>query len=372
MLASSSGSELSQESEQLRGSYFTHHLLVGLRGAGDSNHDGKVSINEAYAYAYQQTLLATAETAVGGQHVSLEVDLKGHGEIPLSYPRAATASIELPAAFEGQTLVEDRTAKAVVAELYKAKGAPVRVAVAPGDYDVLVRHGDKLQRCRVTTVNGATIDPSACHEEQIIVATRKGGSGVVAWEKRYRIEVTGMLGGERTDAYSQTLTNLKYVEDGTSTDLSVAALQHVSPDIWVGGYASYATAPSWRRDESDSASTLSALRFSYQTVTVGAMGHAELPLSHSDLGPRWAAYARAALGLGIGLTRFDDQADMTTRQTFFGLSTALGAGLRVDTPGGLGVALGYQFDYAPVIDNLIGDTHASGGHRLTLGLAYSF
>jgi len=36
VLASSSGSELSQESELLRSSYFTHHLLVGLRGAGDA------------------------------------------------------------------------------------------------------------------------------------------------------------------------------------------------------------------------------------------------------------------------------------------------------------------------------------------------
>src|SRR6476620_814826 len=110
VLASSSGSELSQESEQLKSSYFTHHLLVGLRGAGDTNGDGLVTVDEAYRYAYHQTLLATAETAVGGQHVSLEVDLKGHGEVPLSFPRKSTAAIELPAALEGQTLIEDRRA----------------------------------------------------------------------------------------------------------------------------------------------------------------------------------------------------------------------------------------------------------------------
>src|SRR5205807_694263 len=90
VLASSSGSELSQESEQLRGSFFTHHLLVGLRGAGDANGDGQVSIDEAYRYAYHQTLMATAETAVGGQHVTFEVDLKGHGDVALTFPRAAT------------------------------------------------------------------------------------------------------------------------------------------------------------------------------------------------------------------------------------------------------------------------------------------
>ncbi|HEX7840872.1 MAG TPA: caspase family protein, partial [Kofleriaceae bacterium] len=120
VLASSSGSELSQESVELHSSYFTYHLLVGLRGAGDADRDGQVSIDEAYRYAYHQTLLATAGTAVGGQHVSLEVDLKGHGDVPLSFPRAATAAIELPGALEGQALVEDRRARTVVAETYKA------------------------------------------------------------------------------------------------------------------------------------------------------------------------------------------------------------------------------------------------------------
>src|SRR5215470_1307251 len=157
VLASSSASELSQESEQLRSSYFTHHLLVGLRGAGDTDHDGQVSIDEAYRYAYHQTLLATAETAVGGQHVSLEVDLKGHGNVPLSFPRAATAAIELPAGLEGQALVEDRRAHAVVAETYKARGQAVRIAVAPGDYRVLVRHGGVVARCELTAADGAAV-----------------------------------------------------------------------------------------------------------------------------------------------------------------------------------------------------------------------
>jgi len=76
VLASSSGSELSQESEQLRSSYFTHHLLVGLRGAGDADHDGQVSIDEAYRYAYHQTLLATGRDRRRRPARQLEVDLR--------------------------------------------------------------------------------------------------------------------------------------------------------------------------------------------------------------------------------------------------------------------------------------------------------
>ena len=173
VLASSSGSELSQESEQLKSSYFTHHLLVGLRGAGDTNGDGQVTVDEAYRYAYHQTLLATTETAVGGQHVSLEVDLKGHGEVPLSFPRAATAHIELPAALEGKTLIEDKRAHTVVAETYKAKGAAVRVAVAPGEYRVLVRRGTTLSRCEVNS--GGTVELDHCTSEALDVEATKVG-----------------------------------------------------------------------------------------------------------------------------------------------------------------------------------------------------
>ena len=134
VLASSSGSELSQESEQLKSSYFTHHLLVGLRGAGDTNGDGLVTVDEAYRYAYHQTLLATTETAVGGQHVSLEVDLKGHGEVPLSFPRRRPRTSSCRLASKARRWIEDKRAHSVVAETYKAKGAAVRVAVAPGEY----------------------------------------------------------------------------------------------------------------------------------------------------------------------------------------------------------------------------------------------
>ena len=53
VMASSTGTELSQESETLRSSYFTHHLLAGLRGAGDADRDGRVTLVEAYRLRLQ-------------------------------------------------------------------------------------------------------------------------------------------------------------------------------------------------------------------------------------------------------------------------------------------------------------------------------
>src|SRR5205085_2833919 len=96
VMASSSAQELSQESDELRSSYFTHHLVVGLRGAADADGDGRVSLDEAYRYAYRRTLASTAQTQVGGQHVTLETDLAGQGEVPVTYPADARSQLELP------------------------------------------------------------------------------------------------------------------------------------------------------------------------------------------------------------------------------------------------------------------------------------
>jgi uncharacterized caspase-like protein len=369
VLASSSGSELSQESEQLKSSYFTHHLLVGMRGASDTNRDGLVTIDEAYRYAYHQTLLATAETAVGGQHVSLEVDLKGHGEVPLAYPRAATAHIELPAALEGKTLVEDKKARTVVAETYKAKGAAVRIAVAPGDYRVIVRRGAQLSRCEVSS--GGVVEIERCASEAIVAATAKGGGG---FARPTRIEVGGSLGGERHDAYTDNLAAFGYDEQdflNPTATLDVTGLRRLTQQIWVGGAIGYSVMPAWRQEVTGSDFEQ---HFEWSLVRLQAVGRVEQPLAQSGNDARLSAYAQLSAGLGIGRTALENADSMTFRDTHFGPAFGLGAGLHLDGPlsTGLGVTAGYAFDYAPVIGDLIGNTHAAGGHRVAGALTYSF
>jgi caspase domain-containing protein len=364
VLASSSGSELSQESEQLHGSYFTHHLLVGMRGAGDANGDGQVSVDEAYRYAYHQTLLATAATAVGGQHVSLEVDLKGHGEVPLSYPRAATASIELPARLEGQTLVQDKRAKVVVAETYKAKGAAVRIAVAPGDYELLVRQGDHMLRCQVAL--GGVVELDRCTREAIVRAGTKGPG----FERPTRLELSAALGGERHDAYIQTLEDFGFhSDDPFAAGLAVTGLRQIERRLWVGAALGFETSPRYSFP-----TELKPQRFSWTTMTALAVGRAEQRFAETGFFSRIGAYAQMGAGVAVGRTSFDDPMGESTHDTFVGPAFTLGAGLRSDSPfiHGLGMSAGYELVYTPAITNLTDDRHAGGGHRLTLGISYSY
>ena len=144
VMASSTAEELSQESDELKASYFTHHLVTALRGAGDSDGDGRVSLDEAYRYAYRRTLASTARTQVGEQHVTLETDLAGQGEIPVTYPAEARAQLDLPASLEARVLVQQRPSGAVMADVQKVPGAAVRLALVAGR----VRRGRGAQRAR--------------------------------------------------------------------------------------------------------------------------------------------------------------------------------------------------------------------------------
>lgn len=153
VMASSTSQELSQESDELRSSFFTHHFLVGLRGAGDLDHDGKVTLDEAYRYAYRSTLAATERTAVGGQHVTLETDLSGQGEVPLAFPREAKSRLELPAGLDGRVVLQHKASGSIVAEIQKASGAPTQIALPAGDYDAIVRQGSRVRSCGLTLVD---------------------------------------------------------------------------------------------------------------------------------------------------------------------------------------------------------------------------
>ena len=366
VLASSTGSEMSQESEQLRSSYFTHHLLVGLRGAGDADHDGQVSIDEAYRYAYHQTLLATSATAVGGQHVSLEVDLKGHGNVALSFPRAATAAIELPARLQGQTVVEDRRAHAVVAETYKARGAAVRIAVAPGDYRVLVRGDGELASCDVSTATGtAVVELDRCTREPLAAAT---GKGALAPIRRLRIELTGLAGDERQDAFTTTLRSFGYQPSpGLSAGLGLGATWQLDRRFAVGVFGALSRAPEWTLP-----TERQPLRFSWTTAAFGALVRAHQPFADHGFAARASIYAQLGAGMGLTFSHLIDQNGYPFDARDMGWAAMLGAGLHIEANRGIGFSLGYELDYAPVMHNLVGDTHASGGHRISTGISYSY
>lgn len=153
ILASSAADELALESAEIAGSYFTHHLVSGLRGAADSSGDGRVTLGEAYQYAFAHTVSATAKTVLGPQHPAYDFRLSGQGEFVLSDLSRPAAVLELPEAFE-RALVTQPARGWVVAEV--TTGGPRRVAVGPGEYVVQAWREKRAYAARFRVTNGDT------------------------------------------------------------------------------------------------------------------------------------------------------------------------------------------------------------------------
>jgi hypothetical protein len=373
VMASSSASELSQESESLGSSYFTHHLIVGLRGAADEDRDGKVTLSEAYRYAYNRTLVATAATAVGKQHVTLETELRGKGEMILTRPAEASSALNLPGEMDGEVLVHKEPKKTVVAEISKAKGDPVRLAFPPGEYVTYVRVGDEVLKCELALDEGKTLalrldDCTEAEPEEIGI---KGEAKREAWYERFGLEVgMGGIWGVN-DEYNRRLEDFGFNEQWLIFDqfvtISANLTYEVSPYISIVAGWSMLDTGVYERPVWDMSGEEQQQRFEWSAHSVGVYLRGSLPLFDGVLVP----YVQAGGGLAWGATEYRDplQASVVVDdETHFGYHLSAAAGLQIMIWDFLGVYGQASYTTAPAIENRQGDVHDSGGPGIVIGV----
>ncbi|WP_164017843.1 caspase family protein [Pyxidicoccus trucidator] len=157
LLTSSGADELSQERRALAGSVFTHHLVSGLRGAADANEDGKVTLSEAYQHAFQRTEADTAATPVP-QRPAFRYELKGQGEVVLTWLERATATLVLPRLEGERYVVVDRQERRLAAEGRTRPERELLLALAPGDYHVKRVGPQTVESAAVKLAEGARVE----------------------------------------------------------------------------------------------------------------------------------------------------------------------------------------------------------------------
>jgi hypothetical protein len=165
-LTSSSENEAAQESDVIGGSFFTHYLVTGLRGAADVSADGRVTLSEAYQFAFQETLRRTQSTRSGAQHPVYEIQLTGTSDLVLTDLRAPSATLQLAAAMEGRVFVHrDQPGAELMAELGKASGRSTALKLPAGRYVLRLDPGDGGQvgeaRFAVAAGESLTLSPDA-------------------------------------------------------------------------------------------------------------------------------------------------------------------------------------------------------------------
>lgn len=371
VLASSSGDELSQESESLRGGFFTHHLVVGLRGAADSDGDGRVTVDEVYSYAYANTLADTSRTAVGGQHVTMEMELVGHGAVPLSYPEQADAHMVIGPSVSGTLLVQRARSGAVVAEVEKARGDRLRLALPAGRYLVLVRGESSLHECSITLRRGAEIPVvlDRCDELDPARDARSRGAMDPAAPARWGIEATaGTLFGFE-GAYDERLEAFGFTADyagGRSPRFGLALERPLGHRISLVGRAATLSHFDYSRDNGADAmgTPLEDDRFVGHSFGFGLGARATGLFAGGKLG----VYGEFGAGFGLARTRLELAQGTETSEIHYGYYLNATAGLRYMPARRFGFLLEVGYTYAPIVDNLLGDVRDSGGIQLVGGI----
>jgi hypothetical protein len=372
VMASSTGSELSQESRELGSSYFTHHLLVSLRGAGDRDRNGRVSLDEAYAYAYQHTLADTARTQVGSQHATLETAITGRGDVPLSYPVDADSQLALSGNITGKILVQQAGHGAVMAELVKAQGAPLLIALPSGKYEILVRGQTSARSCSVSLTRGqvASLAPEQCAEVPLPedLAKSEGEhreADRLALESWF-VEMGQVFTRSREDAYTRRLNDfgLRGADENIS-GLDAAAGWMLNRYLGVVGRYSLLDDDAYY---SRRINGLGRNAWTTRGVTLGLRGR--LPLLRRYLvlfGEASAGFAFTRSAFTSGVRDGNGALYRDVNETHYNVALRALAGLDIGLLRHFGVygAAGYAF--APTLKNELDERHLAGSWTFMWG-----
>jgi Caspase domain len=199
-MTATSADESAQESDQLRGSFFTHYLVSGLRGAADDGGDGSISLDEAYRYAFDRVVDHTGETSAGSQHPNFDYRLKGQGDLTLTQVGSGHATLVIPAELAGDLLILKLPDRSPVAEVAKVAGRPVSLALPPGTYKLRLTQGKSIQEATVGLNDGARVTASSWGGVTATTGNSKGGpvvgGGVVVQDAR-ELAMVGAQEGKR-------------------------------------------------------------------------------------------------------------------------------------------------------------------------------
>ena len=176
ILTSSAAGEDAQESDPMAASVFTHHLASALMGAADRDGDGRVTVDEAFAYASERTLASTIATWPGPQHPTYRFELGGRDDLTLTWPAAGVDRGVLRFAEAGTYVVQrDGPDGPIVAELSTERPGGV-LAVEPGRYHVWERQRAFLRQDSFAVSAGAVtaVDSGRMHRVEYARVVRKG------------------------------------------------------------------------------------------------------------------------------------------------------------------------------------------------------
>ena len=257
-LTSSAANEVAQESDRIRASYFTHYLVSGLRGAADLSGDGRITLNEAYHFAFSETLGRTVDSRGGAQHPSYDINMSGTGDVVMTDVRQLSATLVLGKEVEGRFFVRN-AAQELIVEVYKPYGRTVSLGVEPGAYEVRVEQDKTALLAKVSVADGGQliVDRKQFNPTTVEPTRSRGSADVLPYavEGRHRLELR--LGMWRTsenpsvspfvgtDDVVGGLQYTRYLKENLSITFAVEGLEAGVGDGAVSSVVAFPLAVRW-------------------------------------------------------------------------------------------------------------------------------
>jgi len=354
ILTSSAADEDSQESDTIGASYFSYHLASGLIGSADQSGDGRVSLSEAYAYAYERTVAATADSAAGPQHPTFSFDLAGNGDLVLTDVAQRREGLRVPVQAPVGTyfLIDPRGV--VVAEVTKAETERT-IALRPGPYTVKRRLADRLRVGAVVIAEGrlTTLDEASFKDAKFSDDPVKGTGLTTVYSRHWSISATGQF---------QAIFDAPTAQGGLFPSAPIVGGEATVHNFFGRGFAwSFDAQYGWSSGLVN-AGRLTGLTYRYSLVTLGTS-----LLYEANQDGTWVPFVGARLGLNLMNREFDDL--QFPRQSFSTMSPGVVAGLKLRLGRNVGLIGRGRVHY--LLYN-VDETRSLGYAELGLLLSYEF
>jgi hypothetical protein len=107
-----------------------------MRGAADRNQDGRITLSEAYQFAFDGTLNQTEKTMAGPQHPMYHIEMSGTGDVVITEIWKSTAVLIIKEELAGKLYIHNKD-NVLVVELQKLAGREISIGLDAGPYRII-------------------------------------------------------------------------------------------------------------------------------------------------------------------------------------------------------------------------------------------